>query len=185
VKEFLKKHSACEEGFKWAVENCKTMQEVWDTAKPEWLTWLATRPGVVTDRELFEFALWSAQQVKHLMKDDRSKNALLVRRKWLDGEASNEEMNVAESAAREAGSAAWSAPLDCSAAGRAARLSAGSAAWATDSADSVASAAESAAESARLAAGSASRSSQADWFRWNTKPNFERSAEDTKQETKL
>jgi len=200
MKEFLKKHSACEEGFKWAVKNCKTMQEVWDTVKPEWLTWLATRPGVLTDRELYEFALWSAQQVEHLMEDERSKNALLIRRKWLDGEASNEEMNAAKSAARDAtgsatGSATWSAPLEWSVADSAARLSAGSAAWATESAAGSAwSAAVSAAVSVRLAelavesareAEKLARSSQADWLRGNTKPNFERSAEDAKQDTKL
>lgn len=60
VRDFLTKHEACKDGLEWAVTNCKTMQEVWDTAKPEWIIWLATRKGVLTDRKLHEFALWCA-----------------------------------------------------------------------------------------------------------------------------
>jgi len=52
VDEFCIRHNACVPGFRWAVANCATMQEVWDTAKPEWLVWVATRPGVVVTEAL-------------------------------------------------------------------------------------------------------------------------------------
>ena len=78
------------------------MQNFWDTARPDWLIWAATRKGCLTDRELWEFALWSAEQVRHLMTDERSTNALDVRRRWLDGNATDEEMDAARAAAAAA-----------------------------------------------------------------------------------
>ena len=54
------------------------MQEVWDTAKPEWLIWVAVQPDVLTDKELRLFAVFAARQVQHLMTDSRSIAALDV-----------------------------------------------------------------------------------------------------------
>ncbi len=75
-------------------------------------------------RALHEFGLWCAEQVRHLMTDERSTHALDVKRKWLDGQATDDEL----SAARDA---AWDAAGD--AAGDAARAAAwaavGAAAW--------------------------------------------------------
>jgi hypothetical protein len=55
MKTWLRKHHACPEGYAWAVSSCKTMQDVWDTAKSEWLVWVATRPGVLDDDTLIRF----------------------------------------------------------------------------------------------------------------------------------
>ena len=87
MKQWLKQHNACKKGYDWAVQNCSTMQEVWDKAKPEWLIWVALR--ALTDRELHEFSLFCAESVRHLMTDPRSTNALDVKRRWLDGQATD------------------------------------------------------------------------------------------------
>ena len=133
MKKFLKHHNACVAGYKWAVENCKSLDQVWKEAKPEWMIWVATREGVLTDRELHEFALWSANQVRRLMNDPRSIAALEAKRNWLDGNITDEELaaargaafNAAEDAAR---GAAWAAAFND--AEDAARGAARAAAWA-------------------------------------------------------
>jgi hypothetical protein len=160
MKNWLKKRDACEPGYKWAIANCKTMQDVWDTAKPEWLIWVATRKGCLTDRELWEFALWSAEQVRNLMTDERSTNALDVRRRWLDSNATDDEMIAAGAAAgATARAAAWDAAGD--AARAAAWDAARDAAW------------DAARDAAWDAARDAAWAAQADWLRENCKPNFD------------
>ena len=62
------------------------------------------------------YAVWCAEQVKHLMTDERSLNALVVARSHANGSATNEELAAARDAAS---SAAWAA--DCDAASSAAR----------------------------------------------------------------
>lgn len=52
IKEFCEKHHACSRGQKWAIANCQNMQDVWDTATPERLVWVAMREGVLSDKEL-------------------------------------------------------------------------------------------------------------------------------------
>ena len=110
VKEFCRLHGACSEGAKWAIENCKTMAAVWNSAKPDWLIWVATRHGVLTDRELRLFACWSARQVWHLLTDERSRTAVAVAERFANGEATQAELaaawTAAGAAARDA-QAAW------------------------------------------------------------------------------
>ena len=135
------------------------MRDAWDTAKPEWLLWIATRDGVLTDRELRLFAVFCARSVEHLMTDQRSKNAISVAERFAIGEATDMELSAARSAAwlaawSAADSAAWSAELS------EARSAAWLAAW---------SAADSAAWSA---ADSAGWSKFADYLRQNTNPSF-------------
>jgi len=66
----------------------------------------------LTERQQMEFALWSARRVQHLMRDPRSVAALDTRKRWLQGEATDEEMEAARAAAS---AAAWAA-ADASAA---------------------------------------------------------------------
>ena len=106
IKKWLRDHSACAEGYKWAIENCQAMQEIWDTAKPEWLCWVALQDGVLTASELHEFGLWCAEQVRHLMVDPRSIVALEVKRKWIDGDATDDELAAARLAADSAADSA-------------------------------------------------------------------------------
>lgn len=102
IAEFCDKHNACQDGRDWALQNCATMRAVWDRAKPEWLIWIATRQGVLSDRELRLFAVWSARQVQHLMTDPRSVAALDVAERHANGEATDDELQAARDAARAA-----------------------------------------------------------------------------------
>lgn len=79
VQSFCDKHCACNSGKSWALANCPTMHDAWHTAKPEWVTWIATRKGVLDDKTLRLFAIYSASRVRCLMKDPRSVTALI----WL------------------------------------------------------------------------------------------------------
>ncbi len=109
-RDWLRRHDACEEGYKWAAYNCATLDEVFATARPGWCVWVSTRDGAMAERGAWIFALWSAEQVRHLMTDKRSTDALDVRRRWLDGQASDKEMAAAGAAAwAAAGAAAWDA----------------------------------------------------------------------------
>jgi hypothetical protein len=58
VSTWLRKHEVSPAAYEWAVSSCKTMQEVWDKAKPEWLIWIAFQPGVLDDETLENFVEW-------------------------------------------------------------------------------------------------------------------------------
>ena len=77
------------------------------------------------DKELSLYGVWCARQVQHLMTDKRSIDALDVAERFANGEATQEELNVARSAAW----AAWDA------ASAAARVSARVAWTSTSAAD--------------------------------------------------
>ena len=128
IQEFCDLHGACSEGRKWAMGNCQTMDDVWKTASPDWLIWVATRRGVLTDGELRRFAVWSAMQVQHLMADPRSLAALDVAERHANGEAAEEELAAARSAAWAAAEAAEAAEAAAEAAAWAAARSAAGAA---------------------------------------------------------
>lgn len=102
IESFCDRHGACLDGKKWALDNCATMRDVWERAKPEWLVWVATRRGVVDDKTLRLFACWCVRQVWHLLKDERSRNAVLTAEKYTRGSASEDELSTAWETARAA-----------------------------------------------------------------------------------
>lgn len=159
IQQFCDIHRACKNGRKWALTNCVSMQDAWNTIKPEWLVWIATRPGVLADRELRLFAVWSARQVQHLMKDPRSAQAIDTAERFATGKATKEELSAAWDAAWD-DAAAWAAAWAAAAATWAA-----AAAWVTG-------ATAGATRDARDAARDAARHAQAEWLRKNTAPNF-------------
>ena len=77
------------------------------------------------DRDLRLYAVWCARQVEHLMKDQRSRNALDVAERHANGLATDEELDAAWAAA-------WAAARDAAraAAWDAARGDSWDAAWA-------------------------------------------------------
>jgi hypothetical protein len=163
IANFCDRHRACQDGRKWALDNCVDMHDAWQRLEPDWLLWVATRPGVLTDRELRLFAVFCARQVEHLLTDQRSKDAIDTAEKFAKGEATYEELAAAEDAAWAAARvAAWDA--------------AWAAAWAAAEAAARVAAWGSAASAARVAAwgsaASAARAAQSDWLRANTQPNF-------------
>ena len=180
IAEFCELHYACKEGREWALANCKAMADVWVTACPGWLVWVATRPDVLDDRTLRLFAVFCARSVEHLLTDQRSRDAIDVAERFAKGEATAEELSAARDAARDAASYAASdaarAASDAAsdAAWSAARDAAWSAAWSAALSAALSAARDAARDAARSAARDAARSKQADWLRKNAAPNFER-----------
>ena len=171
IEEFCDHHLACSEGKQWAIANCQTMQDAWDAAQHDWLLWIATRQGVASDNQLRKFAVWCARQVQHLMKDQRSLDALDFSERHSDGLATDEEMAAARAAAWDAAIAAARA-----AAIAAARAAAGDVASAAASAAARVAAWAAASAAARVAAwaaaGDAASAAQDEWLRTNIIPSF-------------
>jgi hypothetical protein len=150
IIEFCDLHNACADGRKWAVATgCTTMAELWqrEDLRHDWREWIATRPGVLPDRELRLYACWCVRQVWHLLTDERSRAAVEVAERHADGLATDAELEAAGEAAWAAWEAAWTA-------------------WAAEEAG----AARAAARAAAAAAGAA----QSKWLIQNTRPQFEK-----------
>jgi hypothetical protein len=110
IEEFCDVHGACEEGLDWARTHCTTMQECWEKlTDPVWIAWVASRPGVLTDWEQWEFALFCCELVKTHLTDFRSFAAISILRLWLDGEVGLQELKLASwgAAAPWVSDAAW------------------------------------------------------------------------------
>lgn len=77
--------------------------------------WLLLREEIIPARTLHEFAVWCAETTltKANVTDERIWNALNVKRLWLNGKATDEELAAARSAARDAAwDAAWDVAMD-------------------------------------------------------------------------
>ena len=163
---WLEKNNACKEGIDWCKENCGTMQDVWDSLKRiDWLVWVATKEGVLTDKELRLFACFCARQNWHLLTGE-SRNAIEVAERFANGNATKGELKAAYVAARAYSADAYAAYDAYSAAYFAARI-ASAAAYSAYAA---------AADAARVAYADAARAAagkeQMEWLRANTTPNF-------------
>ena len=76
------------------------------------MIWLVTKMEWSNEKDLRLMAVAFARQVQHLMKDQRSINALDVAERYANGEANIDELTAARAAAREAAAAsdaAWAA----------------------------------------------------------------------------
>jgi hypothetical protein len=121
TKDFLKKHSACTRGAKWALAIGDDMADVWDAlieqGRRDWLLWTATRPGVFSDAVLRKLAcrfiretpLSDGRKVWDLLPDKRSRNAVEVAEAYADGKATDGELQAAYAAAYAAARASCAA----------------------------------------------------------------------------
>jgi hypothetical protein len=158
TKEFLKQHSACTRGAKWALAIGDDMADVWDALieqeKLGWLLWTATRPGVFPESVLRKLAcrfvretpLADGRKVWDLLTEERSRNAVEVAEAYADGKATDGELQAARSAAYDAAAAACAARAACATAYAAAYAASDDAAYAAYAA------AEAAADDAAYAA---------------------------------
>ena len=107
---FLKDHAACAEARAWLVAGqYPTLEAAWQVCqRGDWMLWLlreSNTPSGIWRHLAVDFA----EQVRHLMTDERSRAALQVARRYADGQASDEELSAARAAA---GDAAWDAARD-------------------------------------------------------------------------
>jgi hypothetical protein len=173
VAEFCRLHRACCDGSRWALQMGEPgMAELWEREdlKPAWRIWIATRPGVLTDRELRLFACWCCRQIWHLLTDEQLRRVVEVAELYAEGKATSNELAAA-------GATAWAAERT---AARAAEETAARAAEETavrDAAEAAAWTAEDAAWAAALdaagdAAWDAARAAQAAYLREHAHPRF-------------
>ena len=122
------------------------------------LFWLILRPEFIPEKELHLFAIWCFEKIaqpiweKYYPNDNRPQEAIRIKKLWLKGKATNEELEAA-------GEAAWAA------AWAAREAAAGAAAWAAARTARTAAAAawaawEAAGPAVRAAAGEAARAAE-------------------------
>ena len=104
----LEKIDACRDAREW-VATQKNYKEAWQNCeRGDWMLWLAKRLKV-DDRKLTLAKFKCANQVRHLMKDQRSIDALDASEKYGNGEIGREELNAAADAADADAAAAYAA----------------------------------------------------------------------------
>ena len=110
--EKLNELGACREAVEWS-GNYAASQEAWEACENgAWMLWLVKRTMLGTDAALRKLTLTKARWAKlvlHLMKDDRSKNAVLVAEKFGMGMATLDELDAAAAAYAAACAAAYAA----------------------------------------------------------------------------
>ena len=129
--------------------------------KTEDIFWVIFREGLCDDSILHQIAIWCAEKVLPLYEsvyphNTHPRNALMVKKMWLIGKATDAELDAARAAA-------WAAAWDARAAARAAAAEA--AAW--DAWDAARAAAETAWDAARAAAEAAARAAEAREAAWD------------------
>ena len=144
LKNFLKKHDACEDGYIFAKD--LTLEQFLDTCpRGDWILWLFAKINPESLKELSLAKGHCANTVRHLMKDDRSVEAVDAAIKFGEGKISKKELDNAHddaydaaiytASAAAASAAAYASAAAASAAASAADASAASASAAAYAAD--------------------------------------------------
>jgi len=98
--EKLKELGLCGEAIDWVKENNYDLNQVWENChRGDWLIWLLVKTKSLTKKEEVAVALECAKTVQHLMKDERSFDALQACYNYVDGKISKEELRDAADAA--------------------------------------------------------------------------------------
>ena len=105
IESFCDRHGACDDDKKWALKNCVTMNDVWECAKPNWLVWVATRPGVLDDKTLRMFIFWCIRWVLRFI-NNKCRNAGFVVEKFVIADATKADFAAAWAATCAAARAA-------------------------------------------------------------------------------
>ena len=111
----LKKLDACKSAIEFS-KGFKTYKEVWENCpRGDWMLWLASRLKI--DKRLLTLAKGKcAQTVLHLMKDERSRNAVQAAINFGEGLITEDELRTAADAAAYAAYAADAYAADAAAA---------------------------------------------------------------------
>jgi len=110
IAEFAAKHHAGTEFVTWANATGRaTMRDLWDyrPMSDDDRLWIASRPGVLTDRDAILFACWSARQEWHLLTDERSRVAVEVMERFAMGFEADETREAAHNEAVAAVRTVW------------------------------------------------------------------------------
>lgn len=121
--ERIMEHNPCEQypesRVRELIGDGKTPLEILDLPIPgEDRIWVLTRRGMIPEMQQHEFACRCAESVLHIYEaqypdDKRPRTAIETKRRWMRGEATDEELDAAWAAARAAASAAaWAAAWD-------------------------------------------------------------------------
>ena len=87
----------------WAIANCKTLQECWDTIPDSYgLVWLASKPNVLTPEERLKFVLFCCELLRPQLNNLLSAFAINTLQRWVKGEATLLELKVASYVAEDA-----------------------------------------------------------------------------------
>jgi hypothetical protein len=107
IEKFLERHHACSEGRGYAMTQ-PNLEAVWNNCpNPSWLIWILQKTNKVpNDQTLPRFAIWRVREIWHLLKDERSRNAIEIAERFLDGNATVQEVSAAAYAAAYAAYAA-------------------------------------------------------------------------------
>ena len=135
LKELLTSLNACEESLEWIED--RNADQMWaDCPRGDWMLWLMQKCGL-NKRKLTLAKGKCAETVKHLMKDERSINAVEVAIRYGYSEATEEELTDAAAAvyAAAADAAVYDAAAAVYAAAAAAAAAADAAVYAADAAD--------------------------------------------------
>jgi hypothetical protein len=104
IDKKLKELRACEDARAWA--QGKSWQEIYTTCKRgDWLLWLFAKVNPDNLRELTLAKAKCARTVFHLMKDERSRRAVIVAENFGRGVATRHELDAAAYAAYAADAA--------------------------------------------------------------------------------
>ena len=146
----LENLAACREAIEY-VKTCKSAKDAWmNCDRGDWMLWLAKRLNV-DDRKLTLTKATCANQVRHLMKDQRSLDALDACFRYANGEISRSALDIYAAYSAAAASAAYSAAYSAAAYAAYSAYSAVAAAYSADSAAAAAVAYSAAAELAAAA----------------------------------
>jgi hypothetical protein len=158
LKEFLKKHNACEDGYLFA-KDFTLEQFLNNCERGDWILWLFARSNPRNKELRTLIAGHCANTVRHLMENERSKEAVDMAIKYGEGKATRKQLDDAYAAAYAAYAAADAANAAANAADAAAATTA--AAAATTAAAAAANAAYAAYAAANAAAAAAANAADA------------------------
>ena len=136
----LDKFHPCLDAREWMLTQ-KNATEAWNNCeRGDWMLWIAKKLNV-DDRKLTMAKAMCAKQVEHLMKDQRSKDAIQACIDYFNGLITREELNTAYAYAYAAARAAYARADAAADAADAAAYAYARAAYAADAADAAAHAA--------------------------------------------